>query len=89
MTADTSVRLPGTLHGLLDAGTRLYQELLDSDDALRDLLVALAAVERALDAGESGTRLLGDIRVAIRAGEQGRERLSEAVRRYSLTNLTS
>ena len=89
MIADTPVRLPGTLHGLLDAGTRLYQELLDSDDALRDLLVALAAVERTIEAGESGMRLLGDIREAIRAGERGRERLREAVRRYSPANLAS
>jgi hypothetical protein len=83
MIAETSVRLPGTLHGLLDAGARLYQELCDSDDALCDLLAALAAVERAIRAGEDGTRLLDDIRAAVRVGERGRERVRAAVRRYS------
>ena len=89
MIADTPVRLPGTLHGLLDAGARLYQELLDSDDLLRDLLMALAAVERALGAGEDGARLLDEIREAVRAGERGRERVRATVRRFSPTDFTA
>ena len=75
-------RLPGTLDGLLDAGTRLYRELADSDELLQGLLAVLAGVERAIGQDEVA-RLLLDVREALRTGESGRERLRATLRRYA------
>ena len=82
MPTDAPPRLPGTLHGLLDAGVRFYHDLLHDDDLLADLLGVLAMVERAVLAGEHWTPLLGEVRAALRSGEAGRARIRATVRRY-------
>src|SRR5689334_13974408 len=82
MAAASAVRLPGTLHGLLDAGQDLYGLVLEADELHREALAALAAVERALKRGDDATPLLFEISATLRLCDSRRRRVLEALRRY-------
>lgn len=83
MMTDARPRLPGTLHGLLDAGTHLYTELAESDELLQGLLSTLAGVELALGGSSHLARLLLDVREALRSGEARHERVGATLQRYA------
>lgn len=83
MGPDARPGLPGTLHGLLDAGTRLYRGLAESDALLQDVLATLAGVEFALGGSEQFGRLLLDVREALRAGAAGQAHIDATLRRYA------
>jgi hypothetical protein len=78
----TRPRLPGTLLGLLDAGTRLYTELQTSDDLLAELLSCLNRIERTVRAGDDVGPLLFEIAATARLGAAGREQLAATLRRF-------
>jgi hypothetical protein len=80
---DLRPQLPGTLYGLLDAGTRLYHDLQTSDDLLSELLVALDHVERAVQRGEDVAPLRFELAATLRLGVAGRQQLSATLQRYA------
>jgi hypothetical protein len=83
MIDPTRPQLPGTLHGLLDAGTRLYRELQTSDDLLRETLAALGAVERAIERGEDVTFLRFEIGETVRLCAMGQGRVAATLRHFA------
>lgn len=76
-------RLPGTLYGLLDAGTRLYQELEASDDLLQEMLTALDHVARAVERGDDVEPMLFEITATLRLCSTGRQRLLATLQHFS------
>lgn len=83
MVTDLRPRLPGTLYGLLDAGTRLYQELEASDDLLREMLAALDLVARAVERGEDVEPLQFEITSTLRLCSTGRQRVLATLRHFA------
>ena len=83
MVMDPRPHLPGTLHGLLEAGTQLYRALADSDELIQALLATLAGVEFALGDSDPLGRLLLDIREALRSGEAEQQRVQATLQRYA------
>jgi len=76
--------LPGTLHGLIEAGTALYRDLQETDDLLSEALASLATIERAVQRGDRIEPLLFQIGEALRTGEDGRWRVHATLRRYGV-----
>ncbi len=83
MIIDDRPQLPGTLHGLLDAGNRLYTELQTSDAVLAEALASLVSVERAIERGESVASLRFEIGATLRVCFAGRERVGATLRRFT------
>jgi hypothetical protein len=83
MVTEIRPRLPGTLYGLLDAGTRLYQELEASDELLREMLAALDLVARAVERGDDVEPLLYDITATLRLCSTGRQRVLATLRHFA------
>jgi hypothetical protein len=83
MTTDVRPQLPGTLEGLLDAGTRLYHDRATSDDLLKEMLAALDRVERAVQRGEDISRLLFEIGATVRLGTAGRQQIASTLRVFA------
>jgi hypothetical protein len=83
MVTQLRPRLPGTLYGLLDAGTRLYQDLEASDDLLQEMLTALDQVARAVERGEDVEPMLFEITATLRLCSTGRQRLLATLRHFA------
>ncbi|MGD9712702.1 MAG: hypothetical protein AB7V46_11610 [Thermomicrobiales bacterium] len=83
MTTDLRPRLPGTLYGLLDAGTRLYQDLDASDALLGEMIAALDSVARAIQRDENIDPLLFEITNTLRICTTGRQRLLATLRHFA------
>jgi hypothetical protein len=83
MSTELRPRLPGTLYGLLDADTRLYQELDASDALLREMIAALDAVARAIQRDDDVEPLLFEITNTLRIGATGRQHLIATLRRFA------
>ena len=83
MSTKLRPRLPGTLYGLLDAGTRLYQELDASDALLREMIAALDAVARAIQRDDDIEPLLFEITNTLRIGTTGRQHLLATLRHFA------
>lgn len=74
--------LPGSLEGLLDAGTTLFDRLQAADDHLQHALAVLAVIERTVQRGEPVTPLLAAIVAVRRNGDREHERADGVLRRY-------
>ena len=83
MVTQLRPRLPGTLYGLLDTGTRLYQELETSDDLLQEMLTSLDQVARAVERGEDVEPMLFEITATLRLCSTGRQRLLATLRHFA------
>jgi hypothetical protein len=83
MVTECRPRLPGTLYGLLDAGTRLYEDLEASDDLLREMLAALDLVARAVERGDDVEPMLFEITATLRLCSAGRQRVLATLRHFA------